>query len=34
MLGVTKAAVCHYEKDCLKPSNQIMAKINEVLKPE
>ena len=33
MVGVTKAAVCRYEKDCLKPSNQVTVKINEILKP-
>ena len=33
MVGVIKAAFCRYEKDCLKPSKQITARINEILKP-
>ena len=34
MVGVTKAAICRYEKNCLKPSIQVMLKINEIFKSE
>ena len=31
-IGVTKAAICRYEKDLLNPSTRIISRINEVFK--
>jgi ribosome-binding protein aMBF1 (putative translation factor) len=34
MLGLTKAAICRYEKDRSKPNKQIVSKIEEILKSD